>query len=151
MLLLPFPTALFADENMQMQPSQTEERGEAFQRAVDNVRERGSQQGQDIFQRWGTLLFGDKTSDPLASDQEAARTQAINEGVGDRAQTAAEFTEAATSVVTAGAPSPTTASQVGTMVVSEGTSAIVQSQTTPPPQEPGVFQRIINWIGSWFK
>src|SRR3989338_9473459 len=123
-LLLSFQIILSADEENMQTPS--EERGEAFQRAVENVRERGNQQGQDTFQRWGALLFGDKTPDPLASDQEAARTQDINTGVGDRAQTAADFTQAATTVVTAGTPSPTTASQVGTMVVSEGAGAIVE-------------------------
>lgn len=127
------------------------DRGGDFERAVENVRQRGDQQGQDIFERWGTLIFGDRTPDPLENDEEAARTQAINEGVGDRAQTAAEFTQAATSVVTAGAPSPNTASQVGTMVVSEGASAIVESATTPPPQEPSTWQRFCNWVASWFE
>ncbi|MBI1978139.1 MAG: hypothetical protein HYS55_05250 [Candidatus Omnitrophica bacterium] len=145
--LLSINRIAFADD--EMMPPQTETKGEAFQRGVENVRGRGNQQGWDTFERWGALLFGDKTPDPLASSEEAARTQEINTGVGDRAQTASEFTQAATGVVTAATPSPNTVSQVGTMVVSEGTSAIVEAQTNPP-QEPGTLGKIWNWIKSWF-
>jgi len=66
-------------------------------------------------------------------------------------QKSAEFTQAATSVVTAGAPSPTAASGAAAQAIEEGAQAIVEAGTTPPPEEPGYFQRFLNWVASWFK
>lgn len=116
---------------------------------VDRGLERAGQPKRDALTGWSEYFFG-KPVDPL--DPESMERYQNEKAERDRrVQAGAEFTQAATSLVTAATPSPTTASQVGTMVISEGASAIVEAQTTPPPAQPSAFQRFINWVASWFE
>ena len=125
--------------------------GADFQRGVDNVRERGNQQGWDSFQRWGTLLFGEKTPDPLDPDA-TEQTQQINEGVEQRAQLASDFAQNASTVVSAAAPAPNEAANAAQLVIGEAVNQATQQPQQPPPQpaQPGLWQRFVNWVKSWF-
>ena len=141
-LLLAFQDISSADgeENTE---SPVQQRGEDFQRGVEHVRNRGNQEGWDIFERTGALLFGEKSIDPLASTEETTETQGVNTGVGERADTAAQFTQAATNVVQAGTPSPSPVSEVGMRAV----DTAVDSATS---EQPGFFGKIVRAIGEFF-
>ena len=104
---------------------------------------------RDALTGWSNYFFG-KPVDPL-NPESMERYQNEKAERDKRVQAGAEFTQAATSLVTAATPSPTTAAQVGTMVVSEGTSAIVDAGTTAPAEKPGVIARFFSWVASWFK
>lgn len=119
-----------------------ETEGERFQEAIENVRDKGNREGLDIFERWNALLRG-TVPDPLATDEEAAQDQAINDHVGERAETAAEFTDAASTVVSAAAPGPNVASTAGTTAVGAAAGAAAAPK-------PSLWKRFCNWVGSWF-
>jgi len=124
------------------------ERGADFQRGMDRVRERGNREGSDIFDRLGNLFLGERTFDPLAGDEEAAEVQAINEGVGDRADAGADYVDAAADVVQAGMPAPSAGAEVGQQVIEN----VVEEAVA---EEPGWFGQMVNsaieWVGSWFE
>ncbi len=115
------------------------------QRGLEHV----GQPKKDALTGWSHYFFG-KPVDPL--DPESMEKYQNEKAERDkRVQAGADFTQAATSLVTTIAPSPTTAAQVGTMVVSEGASAIVDAGTTAPAEKPGVIARFFSWVASWFK
>ena len=134
----------FSDDEM---PSGNEGGGNT--EGVDRGLEHASQPKKDALTAWGEYFFG-KPVDPL--DAKSMENYQQNKAERDkRVQAGAEFTQAATSLVSAAAPSPTVASTVGTMAVSEATGAVVDAGTTPPPAQPSAFQRFVNWVASWFK
>ena len=98
-------------------------------------------QDKDWVDRLREHLLG-KPIDPLdAGSLEDA--QAHQEVKGERLETAAEFVEATTALVSAGTPSPNIVSTAGTTAVSAGVSAA----TSP---EPSAWQRFKNWVSSFF-
>ena len=134
----------FADEEM---PSGNEGGGNV--EGMDRGLERAGQPKKDALTAWGEYFFG-KPVDPLDA-QSMEKYQQGKEERDKRVQAGAEFTQAATSLVSAGTPSPTVGSTVGTVAIGEATGAVVNAGTTPPAEEPGAFQRFVNWIASWFK
>ena len=101
---------------------------------------------------WAEYFFG-KRIDPLDPDS-IEEFQNDKEKLDKRTQAAAEFTQAATTVVTAGLPSPLPVSTAGTIVISETAGAVVDGETS---EEPGILDQVWNvitsaasWIGSWF-
>ena len=111
--------------------------------------EHAGQPKKDALTAWSEYFFG-KPVDPL--DAKSMEDYQKGKATQDkRVQAGAEFVQAASSVVSAGAPSPTLGSTVGAMAVSETAGAVVDAKTSPPPAQPSVFQRIVNWISSWFK
>ena len=111
-----------------------------FDRGIDRVSQRGNDEGWDIFERWGVYLFGEKSIDPLADTNEAQQAQDINEGVDERVETAAEYTEAAVELGTAGLPAPSAASEVGQRAVGTAVDAATD-------EEPGIVGQFFNWLG----
>ncbi len=98
-------------------------------------------------------FFGRKIPDPLAP-AETEEYQNNKEEFDRRTQAAAEFTQAATSVVTAGVPSPSAASSAGSVAVSEAVDGVVDGETS---EEPGFLGQVWNelssaasWVGSLF-
>ena len=63
------------------------------------------------------------------------------------AKAGADFTQAATTVVTAGLPAPTTGSGVATQAIGEAAQGIVEAETT---SEPGTGTKIWNAIKGFF-
>ena len=133
---------VFSDDEMPNQPAGGDGTQD-MERSLDRVPPR-----KDALTAWGEYFFG-KPVDPLSSEsiEEAQRHQEVK---GKRVQAGADFTQAATSLVAPLAPSPNTATNVATMVISEGTGAIVEQQTTPPPENPSAFTRFCRWVASWF-
>ena len=97
-------------------------------------------------------FFGRDLPDPLRDPgMSPDEWQRQREQADRHAQAGAQFTEAATSVVTAGMPSPTAASGAATQMISETAQGVVDAKTTPPPAQPTAWQRFCNWVASWFK
>jgi len=108
-------------------------------------------QGKTWDKAWSGY-FGRELPDPLADpNMSPDEWNRQREEAGKRGQAAADFTAAATTVVGAGAPSPTLGVTAAQMAVSEGAGAVVEAETTPTPEKPGLLRRAWNWVKSWFK
>ncbi len=134
---------VFSDDEMQNQPAGGDGMSD-MERGADRVPPK-----KDALTAWSEYFFG-KPIDPLSSEsiEEAQRHQEVK---GKRVQAGADFTQAATSLAAPLAPSPTTAANVATMAIGEGTAAVVEQATTPPPENPSAFTRFCRWVASWFK
>lgn len=149
-IVLTFVLGIFVDTgrcqyDYEYEDEDTEEmetEGERTQEAIENIRDKGNREGWDVYQRWNAYLRG-TVPNPRATDEEAAQDQAINDHVGERAETAAEFTDAASTVVSAAAPSPSVVSTAGTTAV----GAAVGAAAAP---KPSLWKRFCNWVGSFF-
>ena len=133
----------FGDEEGGQPPQQESNPGEM--RGTERV------PGKSWDEAWRGF-FGRDLPDPLnPPNMSGGEWQHQREEADRHAQAGADFTQAATSVVTAGAPSPTAASGVATQAIGEGAQAIVDAGTTAPPEQPSAWQRFCNWVSSWFK
>lgn len=121
----------FSDDETEQEAPETDTRG------TDRA-------GQgDAFDAWGRY-FGRDLPDPLDAG-EMQEYQENKEDYDQRVQAAAEFTDAASSVVSA-LPSGSLGSTVASTVVSEGAQAVVEAETT---EKSGFFRSVWNGLKSF--
>lgn len=126
-------------------PEPTQEAPEGAPRELEGVRPRKTWD-----EAWRGF-FGRDIPDPITPpDVSSEEWQRQREQADRHAELGAEFTQAATSVVTAGTPSPTAAAGIATQAIGETAQGIVEAETTPTPEQPGVLRRVWNWVTSWF-